>query len=662
MTEDTRIPQAPDADALPQGRGYGRPIGTEMVRMGPMPGPTVLGPALSRGRVMCAIAGFGVLFAAVGFKLADATIFSPMLPRSASIAARTAVADTAVTRAEITDRNGEALAVSVRGIALFAQPEHIDDPSRVAHQLHAILPHLSPEFIHERLNYNMPVVYLDRFITAEQQGRITALGHIGLGFEPAERRQYPRGREAAHVIGSVGADNIARGGVEQYFDERLIASRQTLRLSLDIRIQREMREAVEAQRAHFSALGGAAVMMDMRTGEVLGMVSNPDFSAADLSTATGAALFNRITTGVYEPGSTLKVLTAAMALDSGAVNINTGYDASRPIQLPQGRLIRDFRGQNRWLTVPEIVTHSSNIGTAHMAMALGRRRHHEYLQRMGMLERPTLELPGMARPLFPRQRDWSDVSTMTIGYGHGIAVTPLQVLTAIAGVANGGVMVRPTLVAHDPATPPPEGTRIISERTSDTMRRIMRLAVTHGSGSRADAPGFFVGGKTGTAQKLNERGQYMVGRSVTSFVGVFPIHEPRYALYVMLDEPRARAETQGHATAGWIAAPLYRRIVERTAPILGLTPEIEPRASAIQARLSMPLGGRGPAPPSRVQPGASAPTPAAPAPAQRAPVSAAPSPDAPSPTIRRTDAPVPGPRMSLVSHTPTPREIGHAPR
>ena len=660
MTEDApgAAPQAPDADALPLGRAYGRPIGTEMVRSAPAPGPSVVGPALSRGRVMIAAAGFGLLFGAVALKLADATILSPMVPRTPSVAARTAAQDTAVTRAEVTDRNGEALAVSIRGIALFAQPEHIENPVRVAHQLHQILPHLSLEFIHERLNYNLPVVYLDRFITMEQQAQINALGHIGLGFEPAERRQYPRGREAAHVIGSVGADDIARGGVEQYFDERLRLNRQGLRLSLDIRIQREMREAVEAQRAHFNAIGGAALMMDMRSGEILGMVSNPDFSAADLSTATGQALFNRITTGVYEPGSTLKLLTAAMALDSGAVTTATGYDASRPIQLPQNRMIRDFRGQNRWLTVPEIVTHSSNIGTAHMAMALGRRRHQEYLQRMGMLERPTLELPGMARPLYPRGRDWSDVSTMTIGYGHGIAVTPLQVLTAVSAIANGGVMIRPTLVAHDPATPMPEGTRIISERTSETMRRIMRLAVTHGSGSRADAPGFFVGGKTGTAQKLNERGQYMVGRSVTSFVGVFPIQEPRYALYVMLDEPRARAETQGHATAGWIAAPLYRRIVEGTAPILGLTPEIEPRASAIQARLSMPLNGRGPAPPARVAPGA----PAAQPPARGPAAVSTPPAEAPSSVIRRTETTVPGPRVSLVSHPPTTREIGRAPQ
>ncbi|MCX7930955.1 MAG: penicillin-binding protein 2 [Rhodovarius sp.] len=689
-------PPAPAPDASPAGRAQGRPIASELVRIGPAPGGTVRGPAVPRGRIVFAAAGFGLLFALLALKATDATLISPILPRPpAPLAAPAPPTEAAVSRAPILDRNGEVLAVSVRGIALYARPHLIEQPALVARQLHAILPHLSVEHLTERLSHDGPWVYIDRFISADQQERINRLGHIGLGFEPSERRQYPRGREAAHVLGSVGADGEARGGVEEFLDERLRLSREPLRLSIDIRIQREMREAVEAQRAYFSALGGAAIMMDIRNGEILGLVSNPDFSAADLSTATGQALFNRVTTGVYEPGSTFKLLTAAMALDAGVVTTASGFDASRPIQLPQGRTITDFRGQNRWLSVPEIVAYSSNIGTAHMAMALGRRRHQEYIERFGLLDRPSLELPGRARPLYPRGRNWSDVSTMTIGYGHGIAVTPLQVITAVAAIANGGVLIRPTLIAQEPGSPPPEGQRVISERTSEIMRRIMRLAVTHGSGTRADAPGYFVGGKTGTAQKLSERGQYMRGRSVVSFVGVFPIHEPRYALYVMLDEPRARAETQGFATAGWIATPLFRRIVERTAPMLGLTPETEPRASAIQASLAMPLNGRiGSAPPRQPAPAPAAPpgvpmagsaprpagqaaAPAAPAPAGPAhlaprrpaePPAAArpPAPPgfepAPGAPIRRTEAPAAGPRVVLAAHPPAPGESGHAPR
>jgi cell division protein FtsI (penicillin-binding protein 3) len=387
--------------------------------------------------------------------------------------------------------------------------------------------------------------------------------------------------------------------------------------------------------------------MDIRTGEIIGMVSNPDFIASDLTSATAVAMFNRVTTGVYEPGSTFKLFTTAMALEYGTTTASGGYDATRPIQLPQGRSISDDHPQARWLTVPEIVAFSSNIGTAHMAMAVGRQRHREFLQRMGMLDRQSLELPGVARPLWPRGRSWQDVSTMTIGFGHGIAVTPMQVVTGIAALVNGGTLYNPTLLAV-PEGESREGTRVISERTSETMRRMMRLVVTHGTGSRADAPGYFVGGKTGTAQKLDSRGQYMRGRNVTSFVGAFPMQAPRYALYVMLDEPRARAETGGHATAGLIAAPMFRRVVERVGPMLGLTPEVD-RAAAIQASMALPFGGR----PSRVSipvaPAAPAPTrPATPGPR----VNAAPAPQGFEPTqapIRRTDATVPGPRVQLVS-------------
>jgi cell division protein FtsI (penicillin-binding protein 3) len=308
-----------------------------------------------------------------------------------------------------------------------------------------------------------------------------------------------------------------------------------------------------------------------------------------------------------------------------------------------------------------------------MAMAVGRQRHREFLERIGMLDRQSMELPGIARPLWPRGRAWQDVSTMTIGFGHGIAVTPMQVVSGIAALTNGGILHNPTLIAlADGETR--DGTRVVSERTSETMRRLMRLVVTHGTGSRADAPGYFVGGKTGTAQKLDSRGQYMRGRNVTSFVGAFPLNAPRYALYVMLDEPHARAETGGHATAGLIAAPVFRRIVERVGPMLGLTPEMD-RAATIQAGMSMPFGGR----PSRVSiptSGQAAPMAAGPAAARPAspigprantPPSPAAQGFAPTPApIRRTDAIVGGQRLQLVNHgsapPPRPGDATLAPR
>lgn len=646
----------PDPDSLPAGRGQpitGRPVGSEVQRA--RPGPFQQRLAVSPLRVKLAAGGFAVLFAILGLRATQVTVISPILPR-VPVPARQASVEATVARAEITDRNGEALAVSVRGIALYAQPALLENTGRVAVQLNAILPHLSRQHLLERLNLDSAWVYLDRFITPEQQTRINALGHIGLGFEPAERRQYPRGRDAAHVLGQVGADGLARGGVEEFFNERLLASRAPLRLAIDIRVQRELREAVEAHRALNNALGGAALVMDLRTGEIIGMASNPDFSASDLSTVTGEAAFNRTVNGTYEPGSTFKLFSAAMALDLGVANVNTTYDASRPIQVANFR-IRDDHPTLRAMPVPEIVAISSNIATAHMVTAVGRQRHQDFLRRMGMLDRQSVELPAVGRPLYPRGRAWSDLSTMTIGYGHGISVTPLQVVTGVAALANGGILRTPTLVAV-PEGETREGTRVISERTSEIMRRIMRLTVTHGTGTRAEASGYFPGGKTGTAQKINSRGQYMQGRNVVSFVGAFPMNAPLYALYVMLDEPRPRAENGGHTTAGLVAAPLFRRVVERVGPILNLTPETE-RAHAIQASMAINSGGR----PMRIQIGTPSPGAAASAPAPRpAPPRAAapPSLDPGQGPIRRTDLTVPGPRVTLVSTQPP--EAGLAPR
>ncbi|RVT97464.1 penicillin-binding protein 2 [Rhodovarius crocodyli] len=685
------FPRAPEADASPAGRAQGRPIGTELTRAPRQGVVTDPGPAISRGRIVFAALGFTALFGAVSLKLLDATVLDPSLPRVATTAQRVSVPESTVSRAEITDRNGEVLAVTVRGIALYARPQEIDNQRRVARELSRILPHLTEAHILERFASNNTWVYLDRFITDEARDRINALGEIGLGFEVAERRQYPRGRDAAHVLGSVGADGLARGGVEEWFDERLRTSREPLRLSIDIRVQRELRETIEHQRAYFSALGGAAIMMDVRTNEIIGMISNPDFSASDLTSATADQLFNRAITGVYEPGSTFKLMTVAAALETGTVTTSSGFDASRPILLPRNQRISDFRGEGRWLSVPEIIMHSSNIGAAHMAVALGRQRQREFLERAGMLARVQVELPGIARPLYPRGRAWTDISAMTIGFGHGIAVSPLQVVNGVTALVNGGIMRTPTLVAV-PEGEEREGTRIISERTSEQVRRMMRLVVTNGSGRQADAPGFFVGGKTGTANKRDANGHYMRGRSVTSFVAAFPINEPRYVLYVMLDEPRARAETAGYATAGWIMTPVARRVVERVAPMLGMTPETEPRAAAIQASLAMPLNGRVPGPRPAVSPGVSPPavtaTPAAPAamprraappaagsPAASSPAASSPAASslggaatstplappvprrppagfdqAPAAPIRRTDATVPGPRVTLASH------------
>ncbi len=559
-----------------------------------------------KGRLFVAAAGFGLLFTAVGLKLTDATVLDPAASRIATAPRSAPVSEAPVARAEITDRNGEVLAVTVRGTALYARPPQIDDPRAVADQLVRILPHLDRDRLVQRLSPPRQFAYIDRFITPRQEQAINNLGILGLYFETAERRTYPRGRDAAHVLGVVDVDGVGIAGVEKWFDERLRVSRAPLRLSIDIRIQREVREALDWAIGRFNGIGGAAIMMDVHTAEVLGMVSLPDFAASDLAQAPAEQRFNRAVTGVYEPGSTFKLLTSAMALDLGTVQLHSGFDASRPIRIGR-HTINDFRGKNRWLALPEIIAYSSNLATAHMAMTVGPTRHREFIGRMGLLQRLTVELPEAAVPLAPSQRNWRDVNTMTIGFGHGISVTPLHVITATSALANGGILRQPTVLAQ-PEGAEREGVRVISERTSEQMRRLMRVAVTDGSARSAESPGYFIGGKTGTAQKTNDRGVYIENRRISAFVGAFPMNAPRYSMYLMVDEPKPRADTGGFATAGVVAAPTARRVLERTAPILGMVPEIE-RQQQIQSTIALPLQPGRPAAP-RIQPAAqSTPTP-----------------------------------------------------
>jgi cell division protein FtsI (penicillin-binding protein 3) len=291
------------------------------------------------------------------------------------------------------------------------------------------------------------------------------------------------------------------------------------------------------------------------------------------------------------------------------VNVWGGYDASRPIRI--GRFqIDDFRGKHRWLALPEIIAYSSNIASAHMAVAVGTTRHREFMVRMGMGSRLQVELPETALPLIPRPQDWREINTMTVGFGHGISVTPLHVVTGVAALANGGILRPPTLLARQPGEVV-EGTRVISERTSETMRRLMRIAVTDGSGKGADVPGYFVGGKTGTAQKTGPRGGYLENKRIAAFVGAFPMNAPRYAVYVMVDEPKPNARSGGYATAGWVAAPAAGMVIRNVAPVLGMAPETE-RAAEIQASIAIPLQPGRPARPAAApaRAGAASPPPA----------------------------------------------------
>ena len=658
----------PAPDSLPAGR----PMGAERPRseIVKVTRPELARRAIlnrTRSRLIVAASGFGVLFGAVALGLADAMVFDPAEPRRLhAMAAAQRPVEHQPQRGPITDRNGEILAVSLPVTALYANQREIQDPAGTARRLARILPQLDEERVTARLTGDRQFAYIARSLTPREQQAVNSLGIPGLYFEQAERRAYPQGRAAAHILGGVDVDGNGIAGVEKYFDERLRGLRTSpLRLSIDVRVQLALRDAVQRAMTEFNGIGGTGILMDVQTGEVIGMISLPDFDLSDPVSREDRPMtreeqgnnprFNRSTVGVYEPGSTFKLFTAAAALELGVMNVWNGYDASRPIRIGRHE-INDFRGKNRWLALPEIIAYSSNLASAHMAVAIGTQRHREFMVRLQMGSRLQIELPEVALPLIPRPQDWREINTMTIGFGHGISVTPLHVVNATAALANGGILRQPTLLAR-PHGEVVEGTRVISERTSDTMRRLMRAAVTEGSAKGADIPGYFVGGKTGTAQKTGPRGGYLENKRIAAFVGAFPMHAPRYAIYVMVDEPKPNARSHGYATAGWVAAPAAGMVIRSVAPILGMMPETD-RMAEIQASIHIPLQPGRPAAPAR---------PAGTPPPRQTPATSPASPPAPgTPVARPAEPTIPTAAPPRAASAPAPsaprQEASLAPR
>jgi cell division protein FtsI (penicillin-binding protein 3) len=458
-------------------------------------------------------------------------------------------------------------------------------------RLAAVLPDLDRAGLLARLQTRSRFQWVARNLAPKQQYDVNRLGLPGFGFQRGERRVYPHGPLVAHVLGLTDVDGRGIAGIERRFDRTLRAG-ERLGLAVDLRIQALMHEELAVMLREFDAVGAAGLVLDVDSGEVVAMVSLPDFDPNDPASADGEPAFNRVTKGVYEMGSTFKLFTAAMALDSGTVNMQSAYDARQPIQISQ-YVIRDFHAKNRWLSVPEIVVYSSNIGAAKMAVDVGTKAQQTYLGRFGMLTPTAIELPEVAAPLTPSP--WREINTMTIAYGHGIAVTPMQVASGVATLVNGGLYVSPTLLGRIDGEQV-EKTRVLTAETSDQMRKLMRLVVSSGTGRKADVSGdgYAIGGKTGTADKLAGRG-YGTRANISSFVGAFPIDRPRFVVLVLVDEPKGNQRTFNYATGGWVAAPVVGRIVKRIATLIGMPPERHPevppegllreaRAGAMQPR------------------------------------------------------------------------------
>ena len=517
------------------------------------------------GRVLLGGSLFAIVFLVIAIRLAMVTL----LPETEGSATLAASAGASVDRAPILDRNGIILASSLNTASLFANPRQIDNADETASQLASVLPELNPTATAAKLRSERTFVWLKRNLTPRQQQAINRLGIPGLHFQYESKRVYPQGALAAHVVGFVDVDGRGLYGIERSFDDVLAAGRTPLKLSIDIRLQHILHEELARAIADFTAIGGVGIILDLRSGEVLAMVSLPDFDPAQPAKASADSRFNRATLGVFEMGSTFKIFNTAIALDSGNVTLADGFDATKPIRIA-GYQIEDYKGKHRWLSIPEIFTYSSNIGSAKMADQFGAELQRTYLNRLGLLERSPIEMSEVADPLFPAEHSWRRINTMTIAYGHGISVSPMQLLSAAGGVVNRGLMLPPTILRREPGQEP-AGKRVVSEKTSQQMRQLMRLVVQAGTGKKADAPGFLVGGKTGTADKQVGRG-YNTNARLSSFVAAFPMSAPRFAILVMVDEPKPNASSHGYATAGWVAAPAIGAIVQRMAPLYGLRP------------------------------------------------------------------------------------------
>ncbi|MGE5562534.1 MAG: peptidoglycan D,D-transpeptidase FtsI family protein [Bacillota bacterium] len=488
-------------------------------------------------------------------------------------------------RGDILDRDGQPLARTIDAWTIAVHPNKvIGDKLALAQKLAQLMPEHSAAEYFGLLRSGKPFIYLRRRASPELVEAVNAIGEPGVAIEREPDRLYPQTTLAAHVLGFTDIDGKGAAGVERAFDSYLSDPRtrgRPLVLSISSRVQQALEAELDEARQHFSAIGAAGVVMDVHTGEILAMTSLPSFNPNAPGQSGPDQLFNRATLGVFELGSTFKPFTLAMAMDSGVVS-GPGQIYNCPDVLPAyGHLVHDTHPFGRRCSVAEIMMESSNIGMAQMADQLGTARQKAWLKKMGFLDKAEIELKEKGRPLTPGSR-WGPFETMTIGFGQGIAVAPLQLAMGYATLFDGGIYHPPTILKVGPDHPLPPGRRVFTADTSYRMRSLLRLVVMKGTGKKADAPGYRVGGKTGTAQKIIN-GRYSQSINITSFAGVFPMDDPRYVIVVMLDEPHATPETYGFTTAGWNVAPVVSRTVSRIAPMLGVAPDMhrEPNMSEV---------------------------------------------------------------------------------
>ena len=473
-------------------------------------------------------------------------------------------------RGNIYDRNNNILATTISTLSLNINPQEILNKDQSIAKLKKIFPHLKKGDLYKKLNTNKKHINLLREISPREYLSLLNTGIEGLKIETKNKRIYPNNTLASHVLGATDIDGKGIAGVEKKFDSKL-QSGNDVTLSIHSGIQHITRTLLSDQIKKFEAEGGAGIIMNAKNGEVFSIVSLPDYNANNYNSILNKNLFNKATKGIYELGSTLKLITAAIAFESNLINENDVFDVSKPLKV-SSRIINDFHPLNYAINIPEVIVHSSNIGSAKIAEKFGSSTQLKYLRSLGLLNILSLEIPELGKPQV--LRDKKILSTMTISYGHGISITPMHLASATATIVNNGIKVNPTLIKGKKKK---ENELIISNKTSIKMKSIMRLVVSdkNGTAKKAEAPGYLIGGKTGTAEKINPSGGYFKKKNIVAFTGAFPMNDPEFIITIMIDNPKGQKFSFGYRTAGWVVAPIVKQLVTRVAPILGVKPQLE---------------------------------------------------------------------------------------
>ncbi|OUW59324.1 MAG: hypothetical protein CBD59_01020 [Alphaproteobacteria bacterium TMED199] len=490
-------------------------------------------------------------------------------------------------RGNIYDRNNKILATTINTLSLNVNPQEILNIDQTIAKLIKIFPQLEEKVLYKKLNSNKKFINLLKEISPREYVRLLNAGIEGLKIETKNKRIYPNNTLAAHILGATDIDGNGIAGIEKKFDSQL-QDGSNVTLSIHSGVQHITRTLLLDQIKKFKAEGGAGIIMNAKNGEVFSIVSLPDYNANNYNSILNYKLFNKATKGIYELGSTLKLITAAIAFDSNLINENDVFDVSKPLKV-SSRIINDFHPLNYAINIPEVIVHSSNIGSAKIAEKFGSSTQLKYLRSLGLLSILSLEIPELGKPQV--LIDKKVLSTMTISYGHGISITPMHLASATATIVNSGAKVNPTLIKGKTEK---KNEVIISNKTSLKMKSIMRLVVSnkYGTAKKAEAPGYLIGGKTGTAEKIKPSGGYSKKENIVAFTGAFPMNDPEFIITIMIDNPKGQKFSFGYRTAGWVVAPIVKKLVTRVAPILGVNPQLESSSKFSNNLLNYKIRGK----------------------------------------------------------------------